>query len=138
MKHKNNFLMIKLYFLATIFVFICWIPFPETCHFMGASSLVYAFLLAVGCEQRFLSILVASWIPILFINLVIWFVFALKKHKSFPFLVVVGADLLVSLLIICYKVYSSNSTDLGITILGFTIRMVYFGGMIQSMAKSKG
>lgn len=133
---RNSRLPINVYMFATLLTIILWIPFPETCHFLGASSLIYAFLFAVGSNNSMIAVLALLWIPLLGVNLIIWFVYAMKKHVSFPFIITVGSDLLISLLIIFSKVYSENYTDLGITITGYVIRLTFFCWMVYEVRES--
>lgn len=131
MKLNKKHIPSILYVFFTVLVVVLWIPFPEICHFMGASSIIYAFLFAVGAEPGFLFFLALVWIPALVINLFIWFVFASKRDKYLPFNTVVACDLLVSILILGSKIQARNYSDLGIALVGFTIRLSYFFWMIN-------
>ena len=92
MKTDNFNVSIKIFITICIIGLILWILIPESGHYLGASSITYVFLLAVGSDKPILLVLGLSWIVFYIINLVIWFVLAIKCSKPLPFLVVVGVD----------------------------------------------
>ena len=111
-----------LYLILTVFGIILWLPIPEISHFIGASSLVYAFLFGVA-DNNF-SFIALLWILFFVINLVVWYVYGKKKNKYIYFFAIVGLELIVSLVFICIKVSIANYTDIIITIVGFVIRLI--------------
>ena len=54
--------------------------------------------------------------------------FLIDKH--------IGVDLFISFLVICYKIFNGNNTDLGHTISGFLFRCSYYCWMISCAKKS--
>ena len=130
MNSNKLYLSIKIFLVGCILGLFLWIPIPEISHFIGVSSITYVFLLAVGSIKPILLVLALSWIGLYAVNLVIWFIFAIKCRKPLPLLVTIGADMLISLLVIFYKIHSGNNTDLGLSISGFIIRFAYYCWMI--------
>lgn len=135
MKLNKKLIPSSIYVIFTFLMLLMWIPIPEVCHFLGASSAIHAFLFAVGSNHRLLAYLALSWIPIFIANLIVWFIFAVKKEKYLPFNVVVACDLFVSLLIIGSKIQAGNYSDLGLTLVGYTIRLGYFIWMLHFTKK---
>lgn len=111
-----------LYLILTVLGIILWLPIPDISHFIGASSLVYAFLF--GAADNSFSVIALLWILFFVINLVVWYVYGKKKNKYIYFFTVVGLELLVSLIFICVKVIIANYTDIIITVVGFVIRLI--------------
>ena len=131
MKLNRQLIPSVLYVIFTILNIFLWFPFPEICHFMGASSVIYAFLLAVGTDQQLLAYLAVIWIPIFITSLFICFIFVLVRKRYLPFLLIVGFELLVSMFILGIKITTHNYSDLGIAIIGYVIRLGYFFWMLQ-------
>lgn len=111
-----------LYLILTVLGIILWLPIPEISHFIGASSLVYAFLFGVA-DHNF-SFIALLWILFFIVNLAVWYVYGKKKNKYIYFFATVGLELLVSLGFICIKVITANYTDIIIAMAGFVIRLI--------------
>ncbi len=131
MNHYKRLMPLNLYMVLTLGIGILWIIIPEIAHFAGASSMIYAFIFAVGSERGLTAYLAIAWIPFCMINLIVWYIYAVKSGKLIPFIVITGADLLVSICIICAKICANNDTDLGITLAGFISRTAYYFWMVQ-------
>ena len=119
---KNYHLPATIYLGLTVLGIILWLPFPEICHFIGASSIVYAFLF--GAAYSKISFVALLWILFFVVNIVIWYIYGKKKNKYIYFFATVGLELLVSLVFICVKAFIANYTDIVIAIVGFVVRTV--------------
>lgn len=137
MSHRKVMFPINLYILAVLFGLILWFFAPTWSHFIGACSLTDALVCSLSVQKRLVAVLVLCWIPLWGCALVTSYVFARRHQITFPFLLTVGSDLVLSLLFIVYKIYISNYTELFTMILGLIIRILCFICLIVFLRKHK-
>ena len=126
----NSIRIINLYVILTLLALLLWIPFPAIIHFMGASSLLYAFLFAVGVGKCWASYVAIAWIPVFCVGLVFSCCVARKYLKHIPFCIIAGLELIVTLFFILFKVVGGNNNQLVIMLLGFIVRIVCYVWMV--------
>ena len=124
-----NLLMIPLGILFWLFI-------PGVADFVGASSLIYALLLSLGLERRWLSFVVLTWIPLYTLGMVSFYIIARKRRKYLPLSIFASGDLIVSLVFIVFKILSSNYLDLGIMITGWFVRTFQYVGLVYYLCYS--
>lgn len=118
----SAFDLIIAYIASVILGLILWFPFPAVADFVGASSLIYSFLYAMGMGASWFSYLVLAWIPIYLLSIVVCCIIAKKKQSYVPFCVTVGMDLLVSLAFIVQIIVTLNCADMLTLEIGLVVR----------------
>lgn len=126
----------SLYLLMIPLGILFWLFIPEVADFVGASSLIYALLLSLGLQRRWLSFVVLTWIPLYTLGMISFYVVAQKRKKYLPLSIFASGDLIVSLVFIAYKILSSNYLDLGIMITGWFVRTFQYVGLVYYLCYS--
>ena len=81
-KSKMTKILIHIYMVMVLLGILCWGPFPDMSHMIGASSIIQAFLIVVGdIPPLWLSILSLIWIVVFCFSLVISYIVACWKNK---------------------------------------------------------
>ncbi len=113
MKHTLKIIPLHIYFITTIlcsYLFVVDSDFPSIPMFGGSTSVMYGFLYSIGMAldqrdvgiARILLILIILWI----MGLIVCYLIAWIGRRCLPFVVIVGANILITIFIICYAVYS--------------------------------
>ncbi len=118
--------LIRLYVIITAVQPLLWIACPEAVHFFGASSLTYLFQYSLGNERRPVTFLALAIIPVLFAALAVSLFLFEKRKQLMPFLIVTGMDLIISLLILAYKIAIDNYIDIVLACIGLGVRLLFF------------
>lgn len=117
--------LLKLYYFSTLVCAFLWIVFPGACDFIGAGSWCHAMLFALGTENAIFLVLSFLWILLLIIGIPVFGRIAQNEQKYGPFCFAMVLDLLISLLLILYKVYTHNHADLYRMVFGLFTRSLY-------------
>lgn len=129
--------LVLLYTAIIILSIVFWIIHPtDIIHFVGASSLAYAFLIAMAIGRCFTSFLLLAWIPLFLIGIIICCLIAIKKKKYSCFSVTIGLEILVSLLLVLVKLFVlGNTYSITILVIGLLVRSIICGGIIFYLLK---
>lgn len=115
-----------IYLVSILLGIVLWFPFPNTIHFFGASSLFYAFLLAISSVSSALTFLSISWIIVFSVGIIVCFLIAKRKDYYVPFFFAIAIEIVVSLAFLVIKIVLRNYTDLLLSFVGLTIRLFSF------------
>lgn len=131
-KHKTDFFWIHAYMLFTVAAFVLFmINANEVVYFVGASSIVQAFLFGIAAEHGLFSVLGMLWTLVCSVGLIWFYLLAVIKKKTRPFFVLTALDLLISLFLgIWCLVRWESARDL-MVILGFAVRLLYYLLMVR-------
>ena len=126
-KYNSRLLAICHTYILSIFLgIILWIPFPKSIHFFGASSVFYAFLLAVSRISSALTFFSITWIVLFSIGIVACFLIARVSNYYKPFICVIVIELAVSLVFLIIKLSLQNYADLLAAFIGLIMRILFF------------
>ena len=114
------------YMIFMILGIIFWIPFPDTVHFIGASSLEYTLLLALFCYNKTIICATIFWIVGFPIGVCLCFIVAKKTGKYKAFLSIIAIELFVSFAELLLQLLSHNYTDLFLAFLGLAFRVLFY------------
>ena len=118
--------LIDVYMVMVLLGILLWLPFPDAGHIIGASSIIQAFLIAVGDTAQWIKYLSLSWI-LIFCFFLIWsYIVACKKNKYKPVILLMGIELIIAGIIIVYFILCWYSEYLFIMLTGYIIRFLYF------------
>lgn len=144
MKHSRKMTPIHIYVASTFFfsfLFFMDSHFPSIPMFGGSTTIMYGFLYFVGmtgdnrdpCFALFLSISIL----LLIFGLITTYLLAWYAQKYIPFVVVVGVNILLTVGIICYAIYSGfNALVLKMSV-ETAINSVYLIWMIWFLYKKR-
>ena len=121
----NKLSLIRVYIVWVILGIVLWVPFQDLSHFIGASSIIYSVLFAIGIESSFVGHLLLLYIPIFIGCLVFSYILARFKNKFLPFVFLAGIEIIVSLLFILCKIFILKNT--------FEITMLWGGFFVRSI-----
>lgn len=122
----TRFGLIRIYFISILFGIVLWRICPETVHFIGASSIVYAFLIALGTGRGLIAFFALGWIFIFIIAGIVCYVFAMRRGFLLPIKVLAGLELIASLLCIAFKLFIKNYIDLKLAFWGLAVRTLLY------------
>ncbi len=123
---------ITIYALLTVVSVIMWIPYPDSVHFFGCASLVQSFVIAVSLENIILSRIILSWLFVFSVLLLTFYFIATIKKKFFPFIVVAGLDIIMSLMLASICIFTSDyiNQNTWCILIGCVTRTIYFVYML--------
>ncbi len=125
MKTQRGILTALLYIVMIVFgQFVCLFIFPSNIlHFIGASSLVYAYILPAGLGPGILSDLMTCWIVIFLICIIICIIKGVRTTDYSNLCFLIGMELVVTFMMVLVKLLILNNTEaIGIYIIGNIIR----------------
>ncbi len=142
MKQKlyKRILPINLYIIFTVLNMVIWWFIPELEGFLGGSSPVYVFVLCVGLERFWISILGIAWILAFFISIIVFYILARKYNKYILFIVLVGIDLLISLpilLVYIISIINGYSANIFLRVGWYVLSIIYYIWMVNWVYKKE-
>ena len=123
---SRQLIICRMYLFSILLSIVLWFLFPNSIHFFGASSLVYAFLSAISRVSSALTFLSISWIFVFSVGIIVCFLIAKRKDYYVPFFFALAIELVVSLAFLVIKIVLRNYTDLLLSFVGLTIRLLSF------------
>ncbi len=125
MKAQRGILIAVLYIVMIVLgQYVCLFIYPNNIlHFIGASSLAYAFIIPAGLGSSILSDLMTCWIVIFLICIIISIIKGVRTTNYSNLCFLIGSELVVTFLIVLVKLLILNNTEaIGIYVIGNTIR----------------
>lgn len=133
--HDATIILIKIYSLLTIGSIAVWIFAPQWSHFFGANSILELFLFSISLENPLVLFFYLVWLLIFIVSFVISYILAINKNAT-PFVSLVAVDLLISIVLLIYKICISNYTDLLFMFTGWFVRVLFYVRMVIVIRKS--
>lgn len=134
---RSVLLLVRLYVAFSILQPLLLSVFLKPIHFFGAASLTYLFQFSLGNGKGTLSYLSLILMGVLFAGMVISYIFVEREKQIMPFPLVVGADVVISLGIIIYKITIHNYLDMLLLVIGCGIRLLFFLYLVHNQHLSR-
>ena len=118
-------LLSRIYGVSTLIGLIMWIPFPNMGHYLGAASITQIFVCAVSCNGKFAFISSMVLLLAVLVSLLIALYFAYNKKTYKLLIIMVWLDVIISVLLMFHKLFTSNYTNMLHMVLGLLLRCLF-------------
>lgn len=137
MRHTLKIIPFHIYVITTIlcsYLFVVDLHFPSVPMLSGSTSIMYELLYFIGMTgdhrdigiAKTLLIIIILWI----VSLIVSYLIAWIGKRCLPFVVVAGANILITVLIICYAVYSEFTELVPKMVIETAVNFAYFIWML--------
>ena len=129
MNKKLTAFFVGLYPLLTLLgIFLC----PDGIHFLGYSSVMYAFFIALDAQSSVVSICSLVWILLFFLASIASYVeLFLRKSCKIGFMLI-AVDLLASIGYLLYLIITLDFYGLPFVLMGLLVRIGLFATLITA------
>lgn len=117
--------LVDFYMIMILLGIVLWIPFPEIGSVIGATSVIHAFLIAVGDAHEWMRYLALIWILVFAVFVTVAYFLVCTKRRYTPFIVIVGMELLIAGAFVVYKICCGNDYKWIMILVGYIIRFLY-------------